>query len=310
MVGLSGCSATAVIHGGKVVVVASTDVYGSIVSELGGDRVDVTSLVSAGTADPKHYEVTAADRTAVMHANLVVYNGGGYDAFMYPLLTFTGVTTVDAAVASGRLPASAHAGDGGTDTIPDGFDAHVFTDLGGMEHVVTSIVDKLESLDPGGATTYAANEATLLASLDALIAREQALATAATCGAVVLADPTPAYLLDASGCVDVTPAAYRAALDRGNAAATTDLQSVLDVIAHGGTMPQPGDGAAIPMPAFLHPSLVAVNAGATDPATRQITAAADAAGVPVVPVSETLPAGGDYPSWMSANLDAVAAALG
>ena len=51
------------------------------------------------------------------------------------------------------------------------------------------------------------------------------------------------------------------------------------------------------------------NEQTSGPETEQVLAAAQAAGVPVVPVTETLPEGEDYLSWMGANLDAVVAAL-
>src|SRR5690349_19255752 len=42
-------------------VVASTNVYGSIVSAVGGDRVAVTSIIRNPDADPHEYESTPAD---------------------------------------------------------------------------------------------------------------------------------------------------------------------------------------------------------------------------------------------------------
>ena len=51
------------------------------------------------------------------------------------------------------------------------------------------------------------------------------------------------------------------------------------------------------------------NEQTSGPETEQVLAAAQTAGVPVVPVTETLPEGEDYLAWMGANLDAVVAAL-
>ncbi|HEX7835130.1 MAG TPA: ABC transporter substrate-binding protein, partial [Pseudolysinimonas sp.] len=55
--------------------------------------------------------------------------------------------------------------------------------------------------------------------------------------------------------------------------------------------------------------LLAYNEQTSGPETDRVRAAATAAGIPVVPVTETLPKGKDYVSWMNANLDAVGAAL-
>jgi zinc/manganese transport system substrate-binding protein len=52
------------------------------------------------------------------------------------------------------------------------------------------------------------------------------------------------------------------------------------------------------------------NSQAESPTTIRVQDAAKAAGVPVVPVTETLPAGvDDYVVWQSAQIDALAAAL-
>ena len=55
--------------------------------------------------------------------------------------------------------------------------------------------------------------------------------------------------------------------------------------------------------------LLAYNEQTAGPETEQVLQAAEAAGVPVVSFAETLPEGADYISWMSANLEAISAAL-
>ena len=55
--------------------------------------------------------------------------------------------------------------------------------------------------------------------------------------------------------------------------------------------------------------LLAYNEQTTGPQTEVVLAAARQNGVPVVAVSETLPAGQDYVGWVRATLDAVGSAL-
>ena len=55
--------------------------------------------------------------------------------------------------------------------------------------------------------------------------------------------------------------------------------------------------------------LLAYNEQTSGPETERVLAAAKQAGIPVVPVTETLPKGKDYIGWMNANLDAVESAL-
>src|ERR687896_2342606 len=75
-----------------VPVVASTNVYGSIVQAVGGDRVSVQSLIDDPAADPHSYESTPADAAAVAKARLVVGNGGGYDDFPPRIVESSGGT--------------------------------------------------------------------------------------------------------------------------------------------------------------------------------------------------------------------------
>lgn len=93
-------------------VVASTDVYGSIVAAVGGDAVTVTSIINQPAADPHEYESSAADAVAIGGAALVVYNGADYDPFAEKLLAAAGTKplTIDVSALSGleaQVPAGA-----------------------------------------------------------------------------------------------------------------------------------------------------------------------------------------------------------
>ena len=63
-----------------------------IAEEIGGDLVDVTSIVSSASQDPHSFEPSAQDQLAVRHADLVIENGGGYDSFIDALLEASGST--------------------------------------------------------------------------------------------------------------------------------------------------------------------------------------------------------------------------
>jgi len=67
--------------GDRIAVVTSTNVYGDIVSAIGGDEVDVTAIITSAVQDPHSYEASAADQLVISKADLLIGNGGGYDAF-------------------------------------------------------------------------------------------------------------------------------------------------------------------------------------------------------------------------------------
>ncbi len=71
---------------GVVKVLATTNVWGDIAKQLGGDWVEVTVIIDDPMQDPHSYEASARDQLAVNDAELVVVNGGGYDDFIYSLV--------------------------------------------------------------------------------------------------------------------------------------------------------------------------------------------------------------------------------
>lgn len=69
----SGCSGVAAGSGGKVNVVATTEILADLAQRVGGDRVEASSLVPAG-GDPHSYEPTPADAKRVAKADVTFTN--------------------------------------------------------------------------------------------------------------------------------------------------------------------------------------------------------------------------------------------
>src|SRR6266542_1674210 len=67
-------------------VVAAENFWGSIASQLGGDRVHVTSVITSPATDPHDYEPTAADARTMAGARMVIANGIGYDPWAGKLI--------------------------------------------------------------------------------------------------------------------------------------------------------------------------------------------------------------------------------
>src|SRR5947209_4330256 len=84
---LAGCAGSSLSDsGGRIRVVAAENFYGSIVAQIGGPRVQVTSIIKDPSADPHEYTGNVEDTDAVARARLVVVNGAGYDTFMDKLV--------------------------------------------------------------------------------------------------------------------------------------------------------------------------------------------------------------------------------
>lgn len=300
---LTGCSAPAPADDDpRLSVVASTDVYGDIAATIGGDLVRVTSIITGPNQDPHSYEASARDRLAVEGADLIILNGGGYDPFMESLAARASAPIVSALDASGILdddhedPADDAADDAGHDDHSahghlEGINEHVWYDFHAMGHVVEEITEHLSELDPTNAETYALNAEGLTTELNLLEAFAGELHTAHEGEGAAMTEPVPAYLLAAVGLTNLTPESFTEAIEEGADVPPLALKETLDLI---------GSGAVV---------VLAYNSQTASPETERVRAAAEAAGIPVLDFTETLPDGQTYVSWMTANLDSIAGAL-
>jgi zinc/manganese transport system substrate-binding protein len=287
---------------GVVEVVASTSVYGDIVSRVGGDKVRVTSIINRSSQDPHSYEATTQDKLAVSKADLVVENGGGYDDFLHKLAQDTGldenkllnaveVSGLDSGAAGSAPPdADGHA-DGHSHT-GGGFNEHVWYSPAAMSRLADALAEKLGALEPSSAGDFRNNAAAMKKDLGGLESKLSALQATAAHGGVAVTEPVPLYLLEAAGLENWTPPEYSAAIEAGSDVPPAVLRSAVDVVTSGGIR------------------LLAYNPQTEGPQTLALKDAAVAAGVPVVEFSETLPDGESYLQWMSGNVDALAKALG
>jgi len=286
---LAGCGGTAASPApdqdpvdGRVSVVASTNVYGSIVSAVGGDRVRVTTLIDDPAADPHSYESTPAGAAAVAGAQLVVYNGGGYDDWMQQLVESAGGDrkVINVAELSGLA--------GG-----DGFNEHLWYRVPTMQQLATELAGELSAIDPGHASGYRANADAFSGRAAAEIqGKAEAIGRAHPGARVAVTEPVPGYLIESAGLVDATPPEFAKAVEEDTDPPAAVVAQTLQLF------------GSDPVRALI------VNAQTETPTTDQVRQAAQTGGVPIVEVSETLPAGsGDYVSWMGGQVDALATAL-
>ena len=289
---LSGCAAATPSEAGSsanatdgvIRVVASTNVYGDIATQVGGTLVTVDSIISDPSQDPHSYQANAQVQLALSKADIVIQNGGGYDDFVGTLLKGAKnprVTVLNAATISGydQKPATGE------------FNEHLWYDFPTLEKVVKSIVANFTKLDAAGGATFTANAARFTAALATLEGAEATIKTTSAGAGVAITEPVPLYLLDAVGLVNKTPAKFSTAIETGTDVSPVVLRDTLALFS---------DHAV---------KFLAYNEQTSGPQTEQVLSAAKKAGVPVVPVRETLPAGKDYIAWMTSTLAAVTAAL-
>jgi len=263
---------------GKIKVVASTDVWGSVVKAVGGDDVAVTSIIDDPTKDPHDYEVKPADTAAVAGAQLLVSNGIGYDEFFSKAVSTVGKgkPSVVAFEVSGKQQAA--------DT-----NEHLFYDLPTVKKVADKIAADLGGIDGARKATFDANAKAFDGKIDELITRIGQIPAGKK---VVVTEPVANYLLTAGSIADATPKAFEEAVEAG-----TDI-------------PVAAVAEATALITDRKVDALVNNAQTETDLTNQLKAKAATAGIPVVDVTETLPAGTtDYVGWIGKEVDALSKAL-
>jgi zinc/manganese transport system substrate-binding protein len=140
----------------KTRIVASFSILGDFARNVGGERVDVTTLVGPNS-DVHVYTPAAADAKKIADARLVIINGLGLEGWLPRLVQSSGKAAIVTAT-SGIAPR----------TLGSDADPHAWQSVVNAKTYVANIRDALIAADQAGAPAYRANAAAYLTKLDAL----------------------------------------------------------------------------------------------------------------------------------------------
>jgi zinc/manganese transport system substrate-binding protein len=271
--GLAGCAGASTRSPDVVHVVAAENFWGNITGQIGGRDVAVTSLITNPNADPHLFETDAEDAATLAQAQVVVENGAGYDTWMGSLLG-----------ADGGQPRIVNAASvlhiTGSDPNP-----HLWYDIPRVPAVAAAIARALEKAAPRDAATIKGNLATFDASLAPLNATLATIKTHFHDVPVAYTERVPGYALAAADLDVKTPPGFARAIEDG-------------------TDPGPADTLAMQKLLTDHDiNVLLYNVQTVTPVTTQIRGLARSHGIPVVGVSETMPAGAaTYQQWQQSQL--------
>jgi zinc/manganese transport system substrate-binding protein len=277
--GPSGTSSTGA--GPKLAVVATINAWGSIASQLGGDRVQVTSIITNPDTDPHSYEPSAADARMVADAKIVVENGIGYDAW------------ADKMAASNPNPQRTVVNVGDTVGVAEGGNPHQWYAPDSVTKVANAITAAYKKADPNDSGYFdQQNQQFLnqaLSKYHSLIASIKATYAGTPVGA---SESIFSPLSDALGLNLITPPEFLKAISEG-------------------TDPSPADKATIDQQIATKSIKVYVfNSQNSNPDVQTQVNAAKKRGIPVTTLTETLsPANVSFQEWQSTQLSGVADAL-
>src|SRR5262245_3605409 len=147
---------------GKVHVVATFSILADLARNVGGDAVEVASLV-APNGDAHAYAPSPADAKRLADAKLILVNGLGFEGWIDRLVKASGSKAQVITATKGIKPRQMKDDDGHDHTDP-----HAWQSVANAKIYVANIRDALVKADPAGKATYEANAAAYLAKLDAL----------------------------------------------------------------------------------------------------------------------------------------------
>jgi len=178
--GALACPPGQAVAAEKTKVVATFSILGDLVSQVGGDRIEVSTLVDAD-GDAHVYAPTPADAKTVKAAKVVFVNGLGFEGWIDRLVksSGTGAAVVVASKGVAAIEGGEDEGEHGKDEDKDekgehaghdhgAFDPHAWQSVANAKLYAGNIRDGLIAADPANKEAYEANASAYLAKLDAL----------------------------------------------------------------------------------------------------------------------------------------------
>jgi zinc/manganese transport system substrate-binding protein len=276
----AGSSGSGSCAGRVIPIVVSVAQWSDIVHQLAGSCGDVTTVLASSSIDPHDYEPTPADLGRFQHAQLVVLNGLGYDAW--------------ASKAVAALEGAPAVVDGG-DVVgrKDGDNPHIWYGPAYVNEVADAVTAELVRLRPSAAEEFKARRSAFASSLGAYGDEIRKIRGSAAGMTYAATESVFDDMADAVGLTNKTPRGFQKA-------------------AANESEPAPGDVDAF-QKALADTSIdvLVYNTQTQGSIPEQIRSAAKHAGVPIVDVTETPPPGASgFVDWQLAQLERLAAALG
>ncbi len=281
---LSACSGSSVgsatpSSSTAINVVAAENFYGDMVKQLGGSHVSVTSILSDPNIDPHQYESNAQTAIQVSKAQLVIENSGGYDGWMDKILS--GSPNSNRIVLKGYDVAQVK--------LPE--NEHVWYSIDNAATIAQAITDDLKKLDSADAATFDSNLQTFKQSLQPIQQKIVAIKSKYAGTPVGLTETIYLYQAAPLGLNVLTPFEFQKAMAEGNDPPADTVVTAENQINH-------------------HQIKVLIyNEQTITPSTTKLENDAMAQNIPIVPVTETMPRGKTYQTWMLDQLNTLEQAL-
>lgn len=261
---------------GVVNVVAAENFWGSLVSQLGGAHVNVTSVVSDPNADPHEYSSSPADARAISNAQFVIVNGAGYDTWALNLIASANAPNQKVLNVQELIGQP-------LDTNP-----HFWYSPYYVNDTVHAMYDDLVAIDPTDTAYFHQQYATLNSSLWTSYMKQEVAVKQQFGGAPVAAtEDIFVYMANATGLKVVSPPGFMSAVAEGSDPSAQDVASMENLMMGGNTT--------------VH--VLVYNQQTVTPLTQNIKTLAAQNQIPVIGVTETIqPPTITFQFWMGSEV--------
>lgn len=267
---------------GTIEVAASVNQWGTVAKALGGDNVNVTSIINSTNVDAHDYEPTTSDIAKLQKAQVIIVNGAGYDAW-----AVKAAQTANAIIVNAIIVNAAEIGG-----VNDGENPHVWFSADVRKAVAQAITEAYEQADAAKKNDFdkmndqwAAEENNVESKIAEVKQKTDGLAYAAT-------ESVASYLAEDMGLADATPSGYARATANESEPTPTDIKQFTDALKAGEI------------------KLLVVNTQEESELTGKITDAAKSVEVTMVELTEQMPEQYDsLTAWMEGLVDAFSQAI-
>ena len=271
---LAGCGTPASSSSSTTLqVVAGENFWGSIVTQLGGTHVSVTSIVTNPNADPHEYESSTKDARAFATADYVILNGAGYDDWAAKLLAGNPNQGRKVFTVADLLRKKA------------GDNPHFWYNPDFVEQVADRITADYQALDAADSSYFSQQRAAFRTALQPYHDRIAKIRSSFSGVPVGATETIFVYLAQALGLNLISPPAFMKAVAEGNDPPAQSVAEFHDLVA----------GKKI--------KLLVYNVQTSTSITDNLKRLATDHGIAVVGVSETLqPVGATLQAWQDGQL--------
>lgn len=270
-IGLTGCASNSASNG-KIKITATTDFYGEVAKAVVGSKGDVTSIITNPNVDPHDYQASTKVAKETVGSKIVISNGIGYDGWMNNLVKDS--SKVDYIKVGEDLMGK-----------QNGDNPHLWYNPATMPKLANTIATKLGKLQPKNKAYFKKNAKKYIASLKPVndkIAQLKQLAATKKNKEVYVSEPVFDYALEATG------------FKVGDTQFENDTEKGVDPSPQ--TIRTMQNGIKNHKIAFF-----VFNKQVDSKTVNNLVALAKQNKVPVLPVTETLPANKTYVSWMDSQ---------